>query len=248
MDSNIVSNNLSLDPPTQKEVCEAGYHTYRQYLHYDNQKVLIQAPTFQQNGLSFRTYKDIRSILVPIDPWLRNQFHVLEKFIIENVVIPEDVCKAVPNPPKYKPLWDGDYMCLAISQWCKYYRETSVQGTYESVDSNSQFGDGMYQLTIEAPYIYIGPHKDGASFSLTLRVVQIVFKPNLLMLTPTIVCDCASLSPSIQSVSDIASTEQKQPAVKKAKRSRKKKEEKKEEENVSQMVPDLANFIADCAL
>ena len=36
-------------------------------------------------------------------------------------------------------------------------------------------GQGTYSITIEVPYIYIGPHKRGEDCSLLLRVVQIVY-------------------------------------------------------------------------
>ena len=180
---------------------------------YNNQKLIIQTPSFQQNGLIFRATKGRRAIITPIDVWLRSQFNELENFVKANVKVPDDVVKVVGDS-KYKPLWDRERMCISVSQWCSYYRETGSDGGFEQIPADSHFGDGTYNISIEVPYVYIGPHKDGFSFSLTLRIVQVVFKPNLRLLTPStsqIVCDSAAGPPT--------------QAAKKTKRSRKRKDD-----------------------
>lgn len=185
----IDASKLGLSQATPKEVCETGYRTYRQYVLHNEHKLILQSPTFQQNGLIFRENKGQRAIIVPIDPWLRSQFNVLENFIKEKVTIPDEVLQVV-GEAKYKPLWDRERMCISVSQWCAYFRDNG-DGAFEQIPANSHFGDGTYNVSVEVPYVYIGPHKDGYSFSLTLRIVQVVYKPTLRLLAPSenqIVC------------------------------------------------------------
>ena len=218
-------SHLSLSQPSPKEVRASGCRTYRQYLSCNKNKLVLQTPDFQHRGLAIRTNNTLRSVCIPVEPWLRSQLDEIEKFVKDNVKIPNDVVESMGDPPKYKSLWSGENMYITISQWCSFFRG-SDRG-YEQLPADSHFGDGTYNINIEVPYVYIGPHKDGSSFSLTLRVVQIVYKPNLIALTP-----CSNLQ-----VEGADATK-----TKKAKRSRKKKED------VSQVLSDFASIVSDCAL
>lgn len=81
------------------------------------------------------------------------------------------------NNAVYKPIWQGDMMYVRVSTWCQIFRQTAVKGQFDSVDIKSLTGHGSYNITIEVPYIYIGPHKNGENYSLSMRVIQIVCEP-----------------------------------------------------------------------
>ena len=49
---------------------------------------------------------------------------------------------------------------------------------YENASmKETKFGPGSYTVTIEVPYIFIGAHKQGEVYSLTIRAVQILYRP-----------------------------------------------------------------------
>ena len=115
------------------------------------------------------------SALITIDTWMRQQLNVTEKFATQNVA------NLSVDPTKnmiYKRLWDGDRMYIGVAPWCQILRKKSESGQYETVDINA-LGRGTYTVTIEVPYIFIGPHKNGEDFSLTLRIIQITFDPEV---------------------------------------------------------------------
>ena len=221
---NIEASHLNLSKPVQKEVCQAGCHTYRQYVTLNKNKLTFQTLDFQVPNLTMRADKTFRSICIPVEPWLRQQMNVLENFVKENVNIPDDVANALGHPSKYKPLWDGERMFISVSKWCNFLRYTGNDGVCEQVTPDFHFGSGMYNVNIEVPYIYIGPHKDGYTFSLTLRIVQVVFKPNVIAVALSSQVDTPAITKS--------------PPATKPKRSRKKK---KEEEDVLGLFETLLN-------
>ena len=75
-------------------------------------------------------------------------------------------------------------MYVSLSTWCNVMQENPATDTVTS-DPLENLGQGTYSITIEVPYIYIGPHKRGEDCSLLLRVVQIVYKPDTI--EPTII-------------------------------------------------------------
>ena len=115
------------------------------------------------------------SALIPIDAWIRQQLNVAEKFATQNVA------NHSADPTQnmiYKRLWDGDMMFIRVASWCQIFRKNTESGQYEAVDLKA-LGRGTYNITIEVPYIFIGPHKNGEDFSLTLRIIQIAFDPEV---------------------------------------------------------------------
>ena len=71
-------------------------------------------------------------------------------------------------------------MFVSVSPWCDFYKYDPSSGEYHRMTSEGPFAKGTYHVTIEAPYVYIGVHKDGHLFSLTLRAVQVVYQPEAL--------------------------------------------------------------------
>lgn len=116
------------------------------------------------------------SVLVPVEPWLRDQLNIIEDFAKQNANVGNFIMSSM-NALSYKPLWPGQRMYIRVSQWCTILRRNIETGKYDSVKLDTPLGPGTYNLTIEVPYIYIGTHKSGEDFSLSLRITQIVFEP-----------------------------------------------------------------------
>ena len=143
----------------------------RQFICYENSKLQLLTPTFHSTGLKVVQNADDYSALIPIDNWLRQQFNVIESFVQQNVD------RSQSGSSVYKPLWSGDMMYIRMSRWCNVFRRSGEPNRYDSIDMKTPLGKGTFSITIEVPYIYIGPHKNGENFSITLRVTQIVFNP-----------------------------------------------------------------------
>ena len=71
-------------------------------------------------------------------------------------------------------------MCFSIARGCNVFRWNVQTSTYEGVKiEDAQFGPGKYTVTVELPHIYIGPHRGGETFSLSTRVAQILYDPEI---------------------------------------------------------------------
>lgn len=140
---------------------------------------MLLTPNFISNALQMRNdeKRDTVSISVPISPWLRSQLDRVERFVQDNVNIPS---KCVPESGSlmYRALWPHESMFISVSRWCNIFVRDAQTGTFKNVNiNNGNFGHGTYSVTIEIPYVYIGAHKHGEVYSLTLRAVQIVYEP-----------------------------------------------------------------------
>ena len=114
------------------------------------------------------------SVLIPVNEWLRKQLNTLEQYIQQHVAV-KDISSS--KELLYRPLWGGENMYLRVAKWCNVLRQNTATGSYDSIPINTPLGPGSYNVTIEVPYVYIGPHKNGEDFSLSISVVQIVYKP-----------------------------------------------------------------------
>ena len=117
-----------------------------------------------------------QSIIIPLDIWLRSQLMSLQTHVVDKVTIPA----SIPIPPTgkyiYKPICIGNNIAISISHWCSYYGYNHATGVYETVKDMSRFQSGQYNCNIEVSHVYIGPHKNGQNFSISLRVTQIMYK------------------------------------------------------------------------
>ena len=77
----------------------------------------------------------------------------------------------------YKPIWPGDMMYIQVSKWCHIFRKNVQTNHFDTLDFKTPLERGMYNITIEVPHVYIGPHKNGENYSLSMRIVQIVYEP-----------------------------------------------------------------------
>lgn len=154
--------NLSLDEAVKLEVSDA----YKRCLKKDGSRIIISTPVIHvSGGLKFLTNKSMSSVLLPLDPATIASLKEIEEFVKENV-----------DSPRYKPLWLKDSMFVSVSKWCRYELLTS-NGSVQQNPENLILGAGLYMLDIQASHVYIGPHKNGETFSLSLHVTRIAYEP-----------------------------------------------------------------------
>ena len=171
---NIDAANLSLSQVTKYEVSGSTTH-HRQFIRYQNGRLQLLTPNFHSYGLRLNSNgDDDYSVLVPVDPWLRQQFDVTETFMRKHLA---DQTEAPLHNAVYKPLWDGNMMFVRVARWCQIHQRNPETRQY-NVTELKTLSRGTYNITIEVPYLYIGPHKNGADCSLTVRIVQIVCEPD----------------------------------------------------------------------
>jgi len=186
--NNIDPGKLTITEPIKYEV--PNNPCFRQYIRHKGGKLLLHTAKFHMQDIVIRDHGTFVSTLVPVEGWLRAQLNVIEQFACQNVTIPVTVTNNKQTGRLYKPLFRNGNMYITISHWCSVLKLNRETGTYDSVSLTEMTGKGVYYMTIEVPYIYIGNHKTGESFSVTLRVVEMYFEPEavaspLIQLTST---------------------------------------------------------------
>jgi hypothetical protein len=165
---------LSLTAATKYEAGDTTH--YRQFITYQKQKIqLLTQGFYSEGGLHRRGDVNNLAVLIPVNEWLRKQLNVIEQHVQENVTFVKDLPS--PNNLVYRPLWGGDFTYLRMAKWCNIFQQDVVTGKFEPKPINTPLGRGYYSVTIEVPYVYIGAHKNGKDYSLSLSVVQIIYKP-----------------------------------------------------------------------
>ena len=140
--------------------------TSKQYLKLHGKRALVVVPEFYRDtGLNFKLNGNITSVLIPLDDSTRKSLTTVETFVKNNV-----------KSEKYKPLWLNEVMYVNVSQWCNY-QQINDDGTHSTIQAGTILGKGFYSMHIHASHVYIGPHKNGETYSLSLHVVQITYKP-----------------------------------------------------------------------
>lgn len=118
---------------------------------------------------------DQSSMIIPIDDWLRSQLTQLQDYVVANTVFPIDVPRTSDGSYLFKPLFALDTIMIPMSKWCKIFKFDKCKGLYVLQDKFAQFAKGNFTVTIEVPHVYIGPHKGGQNFSLSLRIRQVLY-------------------------------------------------------------------------
>ena len=102
----------------------------------------------------------------------------IEEFITLNMTVPSEIAQTwQPRDARdtaYKKVWDGDTLCISISNWCQFLRQ---EDDYLSEIQYDALGDGTYNVCITIPGVYFGRHGNNKVASLTMRVQQLLFKP-----------------------------------------------------------------------
>ena len=168
---------LTLGLPRPEKVSKDGFPSYRSTIHHYGQKLVIKTPDVEYHGLQTRKLKGSCSLTVPIDSWTRHQLNVLECFVQNNVVIPDDVLAPTDSSRDYRPMWPYPVTFIICSQWCNFYWRNPETGMCLSVSPEHLTQPGLFSFSIEVPYVFIGPHKGGERFSLSLRLLQVTYTP-----------------------------------------------------------------------
>lgn len=174
--TSINPSQLSVTSPTGYEVANSKPH-HRQYLGYQFGRLQLLVNNVPSDSLTLKENENGISYRVPVEAWLRSQLDIIEHFAQQNVNL-----SCLDPPPKsavYKPLWRGNSMYIHVAPWCNFLRQSFVDGVYETVSRDTQFGRGTFTVSLEVPHIYIGPHKNGENYSLSLAIVQMVFHPEV---------------------------------------------------------------------
>ena len=118
-------------------------------------------------------------MLVPIAPWVREQLNIIEAFVRDHVMIPNELLSNWPYQGEslYKPMHDGRNMFMPVGLKCVYTTDLGCNTTSFPTYRRPQFGAGRYIFTFEVPHVYIGPHKSGHLYSLNFRVSRIHYEP-----------------------------------------------------------------------
>ena len=104
-------------------------------------------------------------MLLPLDDGTKSTLSRIESFVKSNVV-----------SQTYKPLWLKDAMYVNISKWCRF-ETVHFNGTRTLLPQGTVLGKGTYSVTLQVSHVYVGPHKGGETFSLSLHITNLAFKP-----------------------------------------------------------------------
>ena len=160
--------NLSLTAPMKIERSD-GDESYKQYLRKDGKKLVISTPMYRLDG-GLRVNNSENSITyvhVPLDLATIQSLYEIEQFVKANV-----------DSPRFKPLWHPlkDNISVNLSKWCRY-ELINTDGSSQIFPVDLVMGFGWYKFDIQASHVYVGPHKNGETFSISLHVIRIAYKP-----------------------------------------------------------------------
>ena len=112
---------------------------------------------------------------IPLDDYLRRQLSVLQDFVVTYATIPASVPRNKDGNYVFKSVLARENVLIPLSKWCRFFKFEPSSGTYVQVDKITPFRKGSFSADIEIGHVYIGPHKDGYHFSLSMRVKQVVY-------------------------------------------------------------------------
>ena len=130
--------------------------------------MLIKTPSFyREAGLKFTINPKNVSVLVPLDEGTKRSLRTVEDFVKTQVA-----------GERYKPLFLGNAFYVNVSKFCKY-EQVMPDGSIEVLSENAVMASGDYVITLHVSHCYIGPHKGGATFSVSLQVSGILHHPRV---------------------------------------------------------------------
>ena len=164
---------LTLTEPTPEKVPGS----YKQLIRVNGEKMILQTANHHTNsGLFFYSKpNNMKALSVPVDDWLRTQLSTVEKAVMAKVNIPLDIPKSTAGTYAFRPLLLKDTLLVTVSKWCKYFKFDKSKGAYELLEEFIPFKKGQFSVNIEVSHVYIGPHKGGQNFSLSVRITQIMY-------------------------------------------------------------------------
>ena len=128
--------------------------------------VLINVPVFfSADPLRVVEYNAVRAGWIPLDPLTRSKFTEIDHFVEQAM-----------ECPQYKPICHGDNILVNFSKWCKYYK-ILPDGSRQPMSPDTFLGKGMYTIVLQASHVYVGPHKSGATHSVSLHIRELFYEP-----------------------------------------------------------------------
>ena len=177
MEESVVANKMNLEEPHEvTKVMSPTDRRFKQILKYDGRRLLLNTGPIPSSNIKFCSNDYGKCVLIPISPWLRQQLNTIEDYITTHIQIPSCFSwqPRDDNDSPYKKIWNGESVYIAMSNWCKYFRQDT---DYLTEIQPSELGDGHYEACITIEGVYLGPHKDNKLASITMRVQQLLFKP-----------------------------------------------------------------------
>ena len=155
------------------------FPSYDQPILYGGLKLVIQTPAIKMDSLVYHRYPVGDAVLLPISKWLRQQFNIIDKFVQDSVVIPQDLLSKWPyHAYSYKPILEDDNMFLIMKESYVITQETENDIIDLSSDCYPTLGEGIYSFAIEFDKVHIGWHNRGRLYSINYRVTHIHYKPS----------------------------------------------------------------------
>ena len=151
---------------------------FNQDLRYDGKRLVLRTGFIASADIKISENQYGKRIMIPVSPWLRKQLDTIEEYVTLNMTVPTEIGQSwQPRDARdtaYRKVWDGDTLCISISNWCQFLRQDE---DYMSEIQYDELGDGSYNVCITIPGVYFGRHGNNKVASLTMRVQQLLFKP-----------------------------------------------------------------------
>ena len=186
----------------ESEQTEVGDKQSRKITFYGS-RLLIKTPTFyRDSGLKFTIFPNSVSVLVPIDEKTKASLETVEGFVKEQVA-----------GERYKPLFLGEASNIKVSKFCKY-EQVMPDGTIQPLVDF--LGCGDYVITIHVSHCYIGPHRDGSTYSINMQVASILYHPrpdeeeDVMDLIETLSQDLDTFGPPLKTSTPVKQQQQQQ--------------------------------------
>ena len=115
-----------------------------------------------------------QGVVISVSRWLRQQLDCLDDFVASHVVLPWEY--QVPNifsEVLFQPTFCSAALAIKLDPCCMATATVNGEAYERPISDLPQFGPGDYTFRIEAPSVYIGPHKYGKRYSTNLRVTRI---------------------------------------------------------------------------
>ena len=197
--SNQLAAGLQIGQAERNEV--SGTETRK--ITFRGSRLLIKTPTFyREAGLKFTINPKNVSVLVPLDEGTKRSLRTVEEFVKTQVA-----------GERYKPLFLGNAFYVNVSKFCKY-EQVMPDGSIQLLSENAVMASGDYVVTLHVAHCYIGPHKGGETYSVSLQVSGILHRPRVETEDEEDVMDLIeSLTQEISDQGSVNSSQQLEPSL-----------------------------------
>ena len=174
--TNISASNIVL---FQAEQCKIGNRcdVIQRLSYSDGQELILQTPFIEQEKLEFTEFGNTQCIQIPMNEWIVNQIQIIENVVQSSVVFPPELQHL---ERKFRPIWKGEKSYFqtssSSSSSSSCFKVIMIIENYGDLPS-TDLGYGFYSFCIEFPYVYIGKHRNGETFSIYACCSHVWYKP-----------------------------------------------------------------------